>query len=192
MNRRNRILEYFRNPNDSNLPEVYFAESERSDYLVRVIQRLFPCLGNTIMELGAGTCRNLYYLDRAGYTRLHAIEQSKTYIDYFRREHLDLSRRIVLHYGTIEEVLPKLKRHKLIFTMAVLEHVPDGPIFDVIPKRSDFLLTIEDEVCNTWNHFPRDYKEVFESRGSRQVVAWRFPPLGPNFVMRLFDNRNSE
>ena len=192
MDRNKRILEYFRVPNHDNLPEVYFAESERSEFLVRVIKRLFPCRETRIMELGTGPCRNLYYLNHAGYNHLSGIEQSQTYIDYVRHEHPNLLNQVLLYIGTVEDILPRMNRFNLIFTMAVLEHIPDGPIFDVIPKRSNFLLTIEDEVCDTWNHFPRNYKDVFESRGSKHIKAWKFPPLEPAFVMRLFDNRSVE
>ena len=188
MNKQKRILDYFKNPSKSNSPEAYIATTQRSVYLVRVIQKLFVNKEISILELGSGTGRNLIFLKDAGYSNVVGIEQSPVYLKAMNK-HFPALRDQIIH-GLIEET--NFRKMDLIFTMAVLEHIPDSPIFDKISKSTRFLLTIEDEKCKGWRHYPRNYKDVFESRGSRQVKAWRFPPLGSAFVMRLFDNRSVE
>ena len=178
------ILEYFRKPTGMLSSEVLHLEVERSVYLVRVIERLFPDKTIPILELGSGVGRNLHFLSAAGYSNLSGIEQSQVYLESMNEHYPELIGRVI--DGLIEDVLPNIStQFTLIFTMAVLAHIPDdGTVFDEITKRTRFLLTIEDEVCDTWNHFPRDYRTYF--RGSmNHIKSWPFPPLGCNFVMRL-------
>lgn len=178
------IIKYFKNPSEENLPDGYVKETERSLYLVNVVRKLFPNKGIRILELGSGTGRNLYFLQQAGYDRISGIEVSKVYISAMKKNFPDLKADI--RYGLIEENADMIQDFDLIYTMAVLEHIPISPVFDSIVRGTKFLLTIEDEVCESWRHYPRRYDEVFESRGMTQVKAWNFPPLGVNFKMRLF------
>lgn len=180
-----RILNYFSNPNDSQLPERYLEQPERSIYLTRVIEKLFPNKNTLILELDCGTGRNLNYLYSNGYTNICGIEQSNIYVEALIKNFPHLEPRIMR--GLIEKVLPKMfSTFDLIFTMAVLQHIPKSNIFPEITKRTDYLLTIENEKSTNWNIYKRNYKEVFEHYGMTQIRAWNFPPLSSDFIMRLF------
>ena len=93
--------------------------------------------------------------------------------------------------GAIEEVLPKiLQPYGLVFTMAVLQHIPpeNESVFEHVARLGKYnLLVIEDETYSSSRHFPRNYKEVFEGLGMTQIRAWRnLPDLSKSFVMRWF------
>jgi SAM-dependent methyltransferase len=185
------IKEYFTEPTEGNHPEQYALDIERSVYLVRVIERLFPNKNRfKILELGSNVGRNLYYLKKAGYS-VEGIEGSRTYFDSIPKFFPDVIG--LTHFGQIEQVLHEdnllLDRFDLIFTMAVLEHIPpeiEDRVFIGIKKRTKWLLTIEDEKCDDWKHFPRNYQKVIEQYDFEVKDSWNYPPLGLNFVMRLF------
>jgi len=191
------IKEYFSNPNENNLPESYATGTARSVYLVNVIKRLFSNKKDfQIIELGSNIGRNLHFLQVAGYS-VHGIEGSKTYYDAMDKFFPKVCGKV--HLGQIEELLHNdslmLDRYHLVFTMAVLQHIPPGieeAVFTGIQKRAAFLLTIEDEHRNGRVHFPRKYDRIFKAYGFRHLRAWSFPPLSNNFVMRLFKRNNQE
>ncbi len=186
------IKEHFNNPDELNLPEKYARNGEqRSKYLVKVISKLFPDKTITILEPGSNVGRNLHYLNIAGYNNLQGIEFSKKYFDAIHKYFPDIL--VKTYLGSIEEIIVDdnlmLDKYDLIFTMAVLEHIPpeiENIVFQGIVNRAKYLLTIEDEVCNSNRHFPRNYQQIFESLGMIQVKAWNFPPLSSSFKMRLF------
>ena len=177
-----KILDYFKDPTEENSPEAYIVESPRSLYLVRVIERLFPDRKISILELGSGTGRNLHFLKAAGYSNLSGIEQSPVYLDAMNKHFPELHGCVIP--GLVEETLFDFT--DLIFTMAFLEHIPEGQVFDTIANSCTNLITIEDEYGKGDRHYPRNYKSAFESRGMTHIKSWRFPPLSNNFVMRLF------
>lgn len=179
-----RIIEYFKNPDEENLPDDYASAVERSVYLVMVINQLFPDRETRILELGSGTGRNLNFLQDAGYTDLSGVEVSPLYLEAMKRHFPDLKADI--QHGLLEDHVNFIQGFDLIFSMAVLEHIPISSVFDAIAKGTRFLLTIEDEVCISWRHYPRRYDYIFKNRGMVQKKVWNFPPLGNNFKMRLF------
>lgn len=185
------IRDYFLCPNEGNMPARYAKAVYRSKYLVRIISKLFPEKTITILELGSNVGRNLHYLNQAGYNNLQGIEGSKTYFDEIHRYFPDVLTKT--HLSSIEEIIEDdslmLDKYDLIFTMAVLEHIPfeiEDVVFQGIVNRAKFLLVIEDEVGDTDNHFPRNYRVLFESLGMIHMKSWNFPPLSSNFKMRFF------
>ena len=128
------------------------------------------------------------YLEMAGYTNLTGIDVNLKALDM-------VTSNACLMHGPIEKVLPTiLQPYGLVFTMAVLEHIPpenDG-VFDHIARLGKYnLLTVEDEVSSHGDrHFPRNYKRVFEDLGLEQVKAWgNLIDLSKSFVMRWFKER---
>ena len=188
----NALRAYWCNPDDGkNSPLSYLSGSimqRRSKALVSFVRHILPDRNTTILELGCGTGRNLHYLHAAGYHNLLGIELSPKYLEALR-EHFPHLSGLVLQ-GPIEDILPQLPNtYDLVFSMAVLEHIPpeiEVQVFGSIHTHTTWLLTIEDECCDTWNHFPRNYKEVFPKYGFDHIKSWRYPPLGAAFVMRLF------
>jgi hypothetical protein len=76
--------------------------------------------------------------------------------------------------------------------MAVLEHIhPDSEwLFGRLAQMAQkCLITIEDEVHATQRHCPRNYRNVFEPLGLKQVEEQKCPDsalLDDSFVARVF------
>lgn len=95
----------------------------------------------------------------------------------------------------------EVSQFDIIFSMAFFEHVhPDSAwVFDELYKylrTNGYLITIDDEKNND-NHnfvFARNYKEVFEYTGFKQVFeqdAADVPGLKDGYVARVFQLHNS-
>lgn len=186
--------EIVNSPESVNYPLKYLGLHawERSIFLAHIIRDLqinqYP-----ILELGCNIGRNLMMLRYAGFSPwcLHGIEINKNAIDLMRSEFM-VSEKFMIHVGTIEDFIITLPSnfYGLVFTMAVLEHLPKASeeVFEQMVRISKkYILTIEDERCHSPRHFPRNYKRVFEGLGVKQVRLWeRFPSLSKSFKARLF------
>ena len=94
----------------------------------------------------------------------------------------------------VEEIIREFRdcEFGIVFTMAVLEyiHTDSEWIFpEMVRVTKDFLITIEDERCISWRHFPRNYKKVFESLGMKQVQEFNCGEVGilnSGFFARIF------
>jgi len=184
-------INYWINPTQENLPHTYLADNGRSDMLVDIVKNKIALdAERTILELGCNVGRNLSALENAGYTNLFGIDVNKKALDMVQ------SKACLMH-GPVEKVLPRiLQPYGLVFTMAVLQHIPyeNNDVFGHIARLGRYnLVTIEDESSNSSRHFSRNYKEVFEKLGLRQVRGWRqLVGLNKTFVMRWFKERKTE
>lgn len=179
-------MDYWLNPTPENMPSEYFEDDGRSAMLVDAIQNKikleYDC---SIFEIGCNVGRNLSRLESAGYTSLSGVDINPKALDLVKVE-------CCLMLGAIERVLPKIVQpYGLVFTMAVLQHIPpeNESVFRHVARLGRYnLLTIEDEVGHGDRHFPRNYKDVFENLGMKQVKGWkRLPDLSKGFVMRWFN-----
>jgi SAM-dependent methyltransferase len=188
------IQSFWRSPDDVNAPETYLnASGARSEYLVSLMDR-FADSSDSIFEVGCNAGRNLGYLFRAGYAHLGALEISSDALDCLRRELPDVDGAAQLFEGTAESILPTLAdgQFDVVYSMAVLVHIhPDseaevfGNIARVAGRR---IITIEDERCRSWRHFERNYRQVFEPLGFRQVHKdRRIPGIPRSYVGRVFE-----
>lgn len=99
----------------------------------------------------------------------------------------------------IEEIIKELRdgEFDIVFTMAVLEHIHTDSewIFsEMVRITKDFLITIEDERGISWRHFPRNYKNVFESLRMKQIEeinCSEVDELGSDFFARIFKKVSS-
>ena len=193
LNRINRLHDYWCNPDSVNSPLAYITSSNakrRSGAFVSVIKKLFPDRNISILELGSGTGRNLYYLKKAGYENITGVELSPLYIAAMKEHFPQLSEMVI--QGPLEEILPVCNRsYDLVFSMAVLEHIPTESenVFSEIVRIAKNLIVIEDEKCKSWRHFPRNYRDVFSGLGMEYVKGWKnVPGLSSSFVMRFFQS----
>ena len=181
-------INYWINPTPENLPHTYLKDNGRSDMLVDTVKNKIALATNrAILEIGCNVGRNLSYLEMAGYTNLTGVDVNDKALDMVQSN-------ACLMHGPIEKVLPRiLQPYGLVFTMAVLQHIPpeNDKVFEDIARLGTYnLLTIEDEGCISTRHFPRNYKEVFEGLGMKQIRAWRnLIDLSKSFVMRWFKER---
>ncbi len=89
------------------------------------------------------------------------------------RQHFpDMARHAEIHNSPIEEVVLKFSDDEfgLIYTMTVLQHIHPRSewIFSELARiTKEYLITIENEKVESWRHFPRNYRLIFESLGLR-------------------------
>ncbi len=194
------LQEYWKNPGDGlNDPFQYLFPDGwlRSIRLYDVIRDLIPPgEAPSILELGTNIGRNLMMLMFGNYEKLHGIELSEiavqNMLDWFPK-----SRTIKIQIGAVEDLLYDIVQDEfdIVFTMAVLEHLPieSEHVFKQIANiTKQYLITIEDEKCTSWRHFPRAYDKVFKPLGLKQIkVIKRFTGLR-TFVCRVFKKEIKE
>jgi SAM-dependent methyltransferase len=130
--------------------------------------------GAHILEIGCNMGRNLIHLYQAGYRELAAVEISEAAIRLFRDSYPEVARHSDVHNAPVESVIEGFPDNAfdLVFTMAVIEHIHTESewIFPEVARiTGDLLITIEDESGVSERHFPRNYREVFEPLGLRQI-----------------------
>lgn len=178
---------YWLNPSSDNDPTMYLRDHEdSSQYLVDKITQTHLAKTASILELGCNSGTNLAWLKDAGYTNLEGVELNPHAVDVLRTTYPQLDT-TPIHTHPIEQ--HPFTHHDLIFTMAVLEHLPpeSEPCFTRIANNTRYLLTIEDEHSQTGKHFPRNYNHMFTALGMRELWAEPHPAdLGEHFTARLF------
>ncbi len=188
------LREYWKNPSDGlNDPFQYLFPDGwlRSVRLYDVIHDLIPPNETpSILELGTNIGRNLMMLMFGNYENLHGIELSEIAVQHML-DWFPKSQTIKIQIGAIENLLYDIVQDEfdIVFTMAVFEHLPieSEYVFKQIANiTKQYLITIEDEKCTSWRHFPRSYDKVFKPLGMKQIkVIKRFSGLR-TFVCRVF------
>lgn len=190
------LHDYWRDPSDEgNRAESYTAEETlaRSRFLVSLVEGLVDHDGR-LLEVGCNVGRNLNTLMDAGFRQVSGIEISARALELMRRHYPQVAEGATIHNRPVEEVAPELEdgEFDVVFTVAVLEHIHPSSewVFAELARAARVgLVTMEDERGQTWRHFPRNYREVFEGVGLKQVDE---RPLGPaegleeGFVARVF------
>jgi SAM-dependent methyltransferase len=194
------IERYWRNPNDgSNKPHDYLNPTggeARSVFLLDVIgERISPTAG--VLEVGCNVGRNLRHLRDKGWAPVAGIEINHEAVSLLREHQPQLADAEIINRPA-EEALPTFadRQFGLVFTMAVLVHIhPDvaDAVFDGMARvAAELLIAVEDEYStHSWRHYPRNYRDVFESRGLRQVYEERCGSarsgLPRAYVARVFE-----
>lgn len=189
MTERDDLWEFWRNPTPGNTPDDYASVGpERASLLFDLVQVLNLDKGASILELGCNVGRNLARLKNEGYTNLHGIDINEQAISMLKDKHPD----ITAIAAPIEMLLARMTsgRYDLVYTMATLEHVANGPVFCHIPRVALRLITIEDELGKSSRHFPRNYGTLFTTLGMRQLDAHPVPAyygFERGFIARTFE-----
>ena len=174
-------------------PTDFLRGRERSLFLVELVQRHAEADAR-ILEIGCNVGRNLNYLFSSGFPRVEGIEINAKAVRQLRSSYPEMAREARIYNEPVEDVLGDFSdgEFDLVFTMTVLMHLhPDIEwIFPQIVRiTKGHLVTIENEVALSWNHFPRNYKKVFESLGMRELEAVGcedIEGLGSGTVARVF------
>ncbi len=181
------IHRYWKAPDDgSNQPEDYLdpkGGKARSEFLLSLIELPRDA---SILEVGCNVGRNLNHLHEAGYTDLTGIELSEHAVKILRREFPHLAD---IRVGAAEEILPTLDQFDLVFTMAVLVHIhpeSEQAVFGELARIAKKLIVIEDERSDTWRHFRRQYRLIFEGLGMKQIHEAQPVGLPGSYVARIF------
>ncbi len=192
---KHRVHDYWRRPDDgANGPEAYLEGRARCELLLRLTDKYQVGEDAKILELGCNVGRNLEALRAHGHRDLTAIEISADALALLAKHHAELANTATLHCGTIESVLPQLpaQHFDLVYTMAVLEHIhteSEWIFADMVRVAKRHVITIEDEACRSWRHFPRDYAAIFSGLGLEVVERFGcdgIEGLGANFQATVF------
>ncbi len=174
---------------------TYLVGEEKSEFLLRLVKKLRLSFSAKILELGCNVGRNLNYLYRAGYRNAGGIELNEEAVKMSSKFFPRLRNKIALN--TIEDYFlnrGEKETWDIIFTMAVLEHLPKESewVFAEMVKCTKYIITIEDEKSINKVCFPRNYKKIFEDLGMREIYHIDcnnvHPSLTENFVARIFVN----
>lgn len=170
------IKKYWQNPSDEgNKPQQYTGEGYstsssdnlRTENLVKIINKL-GIKNPSILEVGCNVGRNLNGLRKAGYEKLHAIEINDNAINLMKNFFPETYKLTKISIGPAQEVLKKFsnKQFDVVYSMAVLQHIPDEDISVVINEISRiskaYLISYETETYSSWKHFPRSYKILYK------------------------------
>ena len=186
---RDELHGYWRNPDQKNDPSTYLESGRRSEYLVSLVKQ-HAGADASVIELGCNVGRNLHYLWQAGYRNLSGVEINEQAVKMMREKFPDV--KVKVHQGALEDKIRDLGQYDLVFTMAVLEHIHRDSewVFGEIARiAKKCLITIEDEKNVSERHFPRNYKEIFEPLGLRQIYEHNcadVPELSKKFYARVF------
>lgn len=180
-------------PSGVNQPEQYAQRSQRSEFLLEVVQKYIAPRAE-ILEIGCNVGRNLQYLYQADY-RISGIEISASAVDAMRTYFPALAEAATIYIAPVETAITQFRDNQfdLVFTMAVLEHIHSDSewVFQEMVRISrEYIITIEDEGTVSDRHFPRDYGRIFRSLGMKQIEEGSALNRGfnsDNFRYRIFE-----
>ncbi len=184
---------YWRNPGDLN-SAVYYIQGIEQSKLLHDYMKDYCGPQARILEIGCNVGRNLNYLFQAGYHHVSGIEISTIATELLKKTYPDLARHAAIYNAAVEEIITTIPDNQfdLVYTMAVLEHIHTESewIFAEIKRiAKSYVITIEDEVAVTPRHFARNYQEVFEALGLKQILEETNQVkkiVGGAFVLRIF------
>ena len=192
--KRTDLFRYWKQPWDGkNFPESYLEGEEKSQLLVKMVKN-YSDFNPKILEIGCNVGRNLNCLFRAGFRKLYGVELSGKALLLLKKYYPEMVPYVKIQNLPIEEAIRNFKNNEfdIVFTMAVLEHIHTDSewIFPEITRiTKKILITIEDEHGLSWRHFPRNYKDIFESFGMEQIYeenCSEIKKLSNNFFVRIF------
>ncbi|MCP3029930.1 class I SAM-dependent methyltransferase [Halobacillus sp. A1] len=178
----------------SSTPDLYAQRVERSEFLTKHVKKYVAKKGK-VLEVGCNVGRNLNHLFSHGYKDVTGIEISEQAVKAMKKTYPQLAKKANIIHSPVENVIKKLPTDgfDLVFSMAVLEHIhPDSDwILEEIARISgEYLITIEAETAANWRFFPRNYKEIFEKYGFRQVEEKSCEEGGlEHYTLRVFKKK---
>lgn len=144
---------------------------------------------DTILEVGCNTARNLNHLQGRGFSHLYGCDINPKAISaalsYFPNLNASLLE------SSAEDYFKEERAYDIIFTMAVLEHIPEGlAVFSGLAKSfKTVLIIIEDESTVSPRHFPRNYGEEFTRLGLDEILNKPVPIKNfESFRARVFSH----
>jgi SAM-dependent methyltransferase len=151
---------YWLNPGEGNEPKDYWKHIERSEFLHKFIDGVIP-KETGIVELGCNCGRNVSYLNERGYDVV-GFDMNPRAIEF--------NKGLPIFCKSIEDFFRMGVVDEMYFTMAVLEHLPEESewVFKEMAK-AKYVLTIEDEKSDNGVCFPRNYKNIFEGLGMKEL-----------------------
>lgn len=189
------VHSYWRGASDeANRPEAYIdADPKRGELLLRL---LGTCRLDdpSILEIGCNVGRNLECLRQAGYRRIAGIEINQSAVDLLKQHYPQLAETASITVSSVEDAITALADASVdvVFSMAVFVHLhtdSDWVFGEIARVARKHIITIEDETCETERHFKRNYKDIFEALGFRQLSVQNckgIPGLASSYTARAF------
>lgn len=190
--------EYWLDPTDPwEQPEEYVGAFERSA-LLRELLAPHIAPSDRILEIGCGAGANLAHLSDHGFRNLAAIELNPRMLWLFEHHYRPTFDATDVRQGSVEDVIGSFPTDSVDATaaVAVLAHIHPSSEFvfdELVRVTADILVTIENERTDDRVFFPRNYADVFESRGCKQIhvvdsgLVHDRTSLSDNCVARVFD-----
>lgn len=184
------VIKYWEN---EPAPERYLKPEliKRSELVYKYINKFKLQKKSSILEIGCNAGRNLNFLYQQGYERLTGIDLSNNALKIFEEKNFDT----FYHVKTLNEsaesfFLNPVFHYNMIFALAAFEHLHSDSewVFEKIAHSTKFILSISDEVTKSELHFPRNYKNIFESFGFKEIESFKCSEenmLNKNFIGRV-------
>lgn len=159
----------------------------------RLIESAFKYMNKdwSILELGCNTGKTLAYLKENGFHKVMGVEINKKAIQ-LGRERFPLLQDVEIINAPIENVIKDINRFDVIYSSGVYMHIPyefDWVFEEISNHARKMIFTSEDEVQTTFERFARNYKDMFEGWGWKQIEeepGTNFPPLPETTTKRIF------
>ena len=190
------LHDFWRNPDEENLPGSYLEGSVRSGLLVALVRKHLASesLDAKVLEIGCNVGRNLNQFWEEGFRNLSGVEINSNAIKLLKQRFPALGASANLYEGPVEEAIKTYRdgQFDVAYTMAVLEHIhhdSDWIFSEIARVTNNLLVTVEDESGVSWRHFPRRYDRVFEPLGLKEIESFEcldIEGLGPGFFARVF------
>jgi SAM-dependent methyltransferase len=160
-----------RNIGDDHGPEKYTNE-DNSTYIM--FEDLLKVLNEnaSFLEIGCNAGRNLNYLLNKGFTDLAGIEINETSIHKTLKEHFPKLYEVGQFYvGNAADEIRKIQdeRYEVVFSIAVLEHIPPRDIrlfSDMVRVSKKYIAIITGENSRV---YPYNFEKLFEKLGCKAV-----------------------
>lgn len=148
----------------------YIRGRKKSRFLVELFDKMRIPKTASILEVGCNVGRNLNELHEAGYKNLSGFDINSSAIKKAKRLFPHLTKIVE---RSAEDFFAKPRLYNVIFTMAVLEHLPieSAEVFKRIAQSAkDYIISVEYEgPSGNPRIIQRDYGKIFGKRGFVQV-----------------------
>lgn len=170
---------------DDHGPEKYLNE-DNSTYVL--LEDLLKVLDSdaSFLEIGCNAGRNLNYLLQKGYKDLAGIEINEVSVKETLKEHFpELYNQGKFYIGNAANEIKKIddERYQVVFSIAVLEHIPpeDIRLFDdMVRVSSKYIAVITGENSKV---YPYDFEKLFEGLGCKTISFKLFYGNNHNFEL---------
>jgi len=185
------VQNYWKNPYDVkfNSPEIYLKSSTKNtQILLDIINEYFENKEVKILELGCNVGRNINKLFENGFKNLFAIEINSKAIKLMKKSFPDAFSSTKIFETSIENKIKEFSNNQfdIVFSMAVLMHVHNDSdwVFEHIARISKKkLIIIEHEKIKAKKVFLRNYKNIFEKFGLKEIKSFY---LKDEYICRIF------
>lgn len=174
----------------------------KPDTIIRFLHNFWaPEVSKTdnILELGCNSGANLNHLRNIGYVNVSGIDINEQSIYIIQNIFPETFEKSDLYIGSFEDILPTLpdKSFDVSFSIYSLSHIhPDvaDDVFEhIVRVTKKYIVTIDEEKESKNNRvFPRNYKNIFENFGCKQIKYKEKTEVPMEIVVTRLSNTQNE